>query len=88
MLRRLRCVQIFLKLVRSRSSVVSVCVCGSSSPRDHRWHRPYKTKPNPELDTASEAEAWAETATEGGRRFMAAWRKEEVDAAGYRQEKR
>ena len=26
--------------------------------------------------------------TEGGRRFMAAWRKEEVDAARHRQEKR
>ena len=25
---------------------------------------------------------------EGGRRFMAAWRKEEVDAARHRQEKR
>ena len=29
-----------------------------------------------------------ETVTEGGRRFMAAWRKEEVDAARHRQEKR
>ena len=26
--------------------------------------------------------------TEDGRRFMASWRKEEVDAAGHRQEKR
>ena len=31
---------------------------------------------------------WVETVTEGGRRFMAAWRKEEVDAARHRQEKR
>ena len=31
---------------------------------------------------------WVETVTEGGRRFMAAWRKEEVDAAEHRQEKR
>ena len=38
--------------------------------------------------TALKAEVWIETATEGGRRFMAAWRKEEVDAARYRQEKR
>ena len=30
--------------------------------------------------TALEAEVWVETATEGGRRFKAAWRKEEVDA--------
>ena len=38
--------------------------------------------------TALEAEVWVETVTEGGRRFMAAWRKEEVDAARHRQEKR
>ena len=38
--------------------------------------------------TASKAEVWVETVTEGGRRFMAAWRKEEVDAARHRQEKR
>ena len=31
---------------------------------------------------------WVETVTEGGRRFMAAWRKEEVDAARHLQEKR
>ena len=31
---------------------------------------------------------WVETVTEDGRRFMAAWRKEEVDAARHRQEKR
>ena len=34
---------------------------------------------------ALEAEVWVETITEGGRRFMAAWRKEEVDAARHRQ---
>ena len=38
--------------------------------------------------TALNAEVWVETVTEGGRRFMAAWRKEEADAARYRQEKR
>ena len=38
--------------------------------------------------TAPKAEVWVETVTEGGRRFMAAWRKEEVDAARHRQEKR
>ena len=38
--------------------------------------------------TALETEAWIETVTEGGRRFMAAWRKEEVDTARHRQEKR
>ena len=38
--------------------------------------------------TALKAEVWDETAVEGGRRFMAAWRKEEVDAARHRQEKR
>ena len=37
---------------------------------------------------ALEAEVWVETVTEGGRRFMVAWRKEEVDAARHRQEKR
>ena len=38
--------------------------------------------------TALKAGVWAETVTEGGRRFMAAWRKEKVDAARHRQEKR
>ena len=38
--------------------------------------------------TAFKAEVWAETVTESERRFMAAWRKEEVDAARHRQEKR
>ena len=38
--------------------------------------------------TALKAAVWVETVTEGGRRFMAAWRKEEVDAARHRQEKR
>ena len=37
---------------------------------------------------ALKAEVWVETVTEGGRRFMAAWRKEEVDAARHRQEER
>ena len=38
--------------------------------------------------TALKAEVWFETISEGGRRFMAAWRKEEVYAARHRQEKR
>ena len=38
--------------------------------------------------TALKAEVRVETVTEGGRRFMAAWRKEGVDAARHRQEKR
>ena len=33
-------------------------------------------------------EVWVETVTEGGRRFMAAWRKEEVDAARHRPKSR
>ena len=37
---------------------------------------------------ALKAEVWVETVTEDGRRFMAAWREEEVDAARHRQEKR
>ena len=37
---------------------------------------------------ALKAEVWVETVTEGGRGFMAAWRKEEVDVARHRQEKR
>ena len=37
---------------------------------------------------ALKAEVWVETVAEGGRRFMAAWRKEEEDAARHRQEKR
>ena len=38
--------------------------------------------------TALKAEMWVDTVTEGRRRFMAAWRKEEVDATRNRQEKR
>ena len=38
--------------------------------------------------TGLKAEVWVETVTEGGRRFMVAWRKEEVDVARHRQEKR
>ena len=38
--------------------------------------------------TVLKAEVWVETVTEDGRRFMAAWRKEEVDSARHRQEKR
>ena len=37
---------------------------------------------------AMEAEVWPETVTEGGRRFMAAWRETYVDAARHRLEKR
>ena len=36
--------------------------------------------------TASKAEEWVGKVAEGVRRFMAAWRKEEVDAARHRQE--
>ena len=35
-----------------------------------------------------EAEVWLETVTEGTRRFMAAWRKKDVDATRHRQEKK
>ena len=38
--------------------------------------------------TALKAKVWVKTVTEGRRRFMAAWRKEEVDAARHRQKKR
>ena len=38
--------------------------------------------------TALKAEVWVETAAESGWRCMAAWGKEEVDAARHRQEKR
>ena len=37
---------------------------------------------------ALKAEVWVEAVTEDGRRFMAAWREEEEDAARHRQEKR
>ena len=37
---------------------------------------------------ALNAEVWVEAVTEGRRRFMAAWREEEEDAARHRQEKR
>ena len=38
--------------------------------------------------TAVKAEVWVHTVTECGWRFMAAWKKEEVDAARHRQEER
>ena len=41
-----------------------------------------------ESDGVKGSEVWVETVTEGGRRFMAAWRKEDVDAARHRHEKR
>ena len=34
--------------------------------------------------TALKAEVWVGMVTEGGWRFMAAWRKEEIDAARHR----
>ena len=37
---------------------------------------------------ALKAEVWVEAVTESGRRFMAAWREQEEDAARHRQEKR
>ena len=37
---------------------------------------------------ALKAEVWVEAITEDARRFMAAWREEEEDAARHRQEKR
>ena len=37
---------------------------------------------------ALKAEVWVEAVTEGRRRFMAAWREVEEDAARHRQEKR
>ena len=37
---------------------------------------------------ASKAEVWVEAVTEGSRRFMAAWREEEEDAARHCLEKR
>ena len=36
---------------------------------------------------ALKAEVWAEAVTEGGRRFMAAWREEEEDAARHHQKR-
>ena len=36
---------------------------------------------------ALKAEVWVEAVTEGGPKFMAAWRKEKEDAARHRQEK-
>ena len=38
--------------------------------------------------TALEAEVWVETAAEGGRRFLATWRKEEIETTKHRQDKR
>ena len=37
---------------------------------------------------ALKGEVWVEAVTEGGRRFMAAWRKEEEDATRHRQVKK
>ena len=41
-----------------------------------------------DITMAVKAEVWVEAVTKGGRRFMAAWRQEEEDAARHRQEKR
>ena len=38
--------------------------------------------------TSLKAEVWVETVTESGWGFMVTWRKEKVDAARHRQEKR
>ena len=38
--------------------------------------------------TALKAQVFLDKTTEGGQRFMGAWRKEEVEAARHRQEKR
>ena len=38
--------------------------------------------------TALKAEVWVETVTKGGRRFIAAWRKEELDTTRHGQENR
>ena len=38
--------------------------------------------------TVLKAVLWVDTVTESGRRFMAAWRKEAVEVARHRQEKR
>ena len=43
------------------------------------WHNDCKA-------TVLKAEMWVYTVTEGGRTFMAAWRKEKVDEARHRQE--
>ena len=56
------------------------------------WVLRYKNKKNGDRGTivftaTLKAEVWVETVTEGGRRFMAAWRKEEVDAARHRQKR-
>ena len=37
---------------------------------------------------ALKAEVWVDTVTEGGQRFMATWKKEDIVAARYRQENR
>ena len=57
-----------------------------SADHEQNW-QPYPVDPYWNT-TASKAEVWVETVTEGGRRFMAAWRKKEVGAARHRQEKR
>ena len=44
--------------------------------------------PRQPLISIFKAEVWVEAVTEGGRRFMAAWREEGEDAARHRQEKR
>ena len=36
---------------------------------------------------ALKAEVWVEAVTEGGRRFMAAWREEDEDAAKHREKR-
>ena len=46
------------------------------------------TERHPGVRMVFKAEVWIEAVTEGGRRFMAAWREGEEDAARHHQEKR
>ena len=46
------------------------------------------SRSNKRKRAARDAQSWTETVTEGGRRFMTEWRKEEEDKSKSRREKR
>ena len=61
---------------------------GNALPNERRAVAKANHVRKPRGRSAVKAEVWVEAVTEGGRRFMAAWRQEEEDAARHRQEKR
>ena len=79
---------------RCRSSAFAAAMLGGRCAKEKEWTNCVQSDIRAFGITgdwktmALKAEVWVEAATEGGRRFMAAGREEEEDAARHRQEKR